>query len=221
MTVEFGPIIDYARVENAIRDQVLLPWIDTYLVAVERENGIRARTITRPRDWKVQEDLTVTAEKNLPVLYMVSGGETEDPQDDGEGRLWSTLSMAAVVALKDTTRDTTRETTRRYAAAVAALVQHKLGEAGLGIRLASRPRQSFDEAISTPTPTRSFIFGVAYVSFNTQVDTVRYSRGGPDEPFPAPPTPRDPDAPPNPLDPDHTSTGVTVNHVNHVDPGAP
>lgn len=213
MSQEFGPVIDYARVENAIRDQVLKPWMDTYLIVVERENSMTPRTIRRPRDWKVLDDLRVTPEKNLPVVYIVSGGETDDPQDDGEGRLWSTITMAAVVAMKDTTRDTTRETTRRYSAAVAALIDHKLGTAGLGIRLTSRPRQLFDEALSEPPRASAYIFGLAYVTFTAQIDVVRYSRGGPDDPFPEPITPRDPDAPPNPSDPDRTSVNVDIDVI--------
>lgn len=207
---EFGPIIDYGRVENAIRDLVILPWIDTYLVAVERENDIRVRSITRPRHWEILDDLTVAPEKNMPVLYVISGGEETDPQDDGEGRLWATLSMAVWVAQKDTNRDTTRLTARRYGAATATLVQHKLGLAGLGVRLVSRPRQTFDEALSAPSGQRAFIFGVTTVTFTVQVDTIGYSRGGPDEPFPPPVTPRDPDAPPNPADPDHLSTQIAI-----------
>lgn len=211
MSVEFGPILDYGRVEDAILG-VVRAWIDTYLVAVERENDMAPRSIVRPRSWKVQDDLTVTPERNMPVLYVVSAGEVDDPADTGDGRLAALASFAAVVALKDTDRDATRLTTRRYSAALAALLDHKLGTAGVGIRLASRPRQALDEAISEPPRAQSFIFGLAYVSFVAQIDLLRHRRGGPEEPFPAP-TPENPDAPENPLDPEHTATNVTVEAV--------
>lgn len=207
MTVEFGPVIDYARVENAIRDQVVLRWIDTYLTVVERENNVDPRTIRRPRSWRVIEDITVTPEKNLPLVYVVSAGESDDPQDDGTNELSSVIPIGILAAVKDTDRDATRVLTRRYAAAIAALVGHKLGGAGLGIRLASQPRQTFDERAAQPRSQTLYILGLAYVTFDVQVDLIRYRHGGPDEPFPNAP---DNPPPPNPLDPDHETTHVHV-----------
>jgi hypothetical protein len=218
VTVEFGPVLDYGRVEDAILT-VIRTWIDTYLVVVERERGFAPRSrLVRPRDWHVQDDLTTTPEQNLPVLYVVSSGETDDPDDDGEGGLSALLSLSAVVALKDTTRDTTRETVRMYSAALATLIDHKFGSAGLGVRLASRPRQLFDEALSQPVGARAYVFGLAYVTFTAQVDLVRYRHGGPDAPFPPPAGPKDPNAPANPQDPAHTSTNVTVTPVDDLTP---
>lgn len=214
---EFGPIIDYGRVEDAIRDGVIRTWIDTYLVAVERENNLPPRTITRPRDWKILDDLTLISEKNLPVVYVISAGDQAELADDGDGALSGLLSMGVLIAAKDTNRDTTRSLARRYGAAVATLVQHKLGLAGLGVRLASKPRQNFDERANfSRGQSNVFIMALAYVTFDVQVDVVRYSRGGPDDPFPEPETPRDPDAPPNPQDPDHLTTNVDVDVVEGV-----
>lgn len=206
---EFGPLIDYARVENAIVDEVIRPWIDSYLIAVERENGLRPRLITRPRSWRVLDDLSTTPEKNLPVFYVISAGDIETPADDGDGSLSGLIALGVVIACKDTDRDTTRITTRRYAAAVAALLEHKLGVAGVGIKLASRPRQAFDERLNVSTQ-RPFAMGVAYVTFDAQVGAIRYRGPGPDKPFPPPPPDGPADPGPNPTDPDHISTNVTA-----------
>lgn len=211
---EFGPVIDYARIENAIRDQVILAWIDTYLVAIERENDLAPRTITRPRSWRVLDDLTITPEKNLPVIYVISAGDQEDPGVNADRTESSLIPIGVVVACKDTNRDTTRITTRRYAAAIAALVDHKLSEAGLGVQIASVPRQAFDERLNISTSNRPFAMGIAYVTFDVLVDGIRTRSGGPEEPFPAPDPGQDP--PDNPADPEHTSTSIEVDVVEEV-----
>jgi hypothetical protein len=151
MTVEYGPIVDYARVENAIRDQVILPWIDSYLVIVERENSLTPRVIARPRSWRVLDDIRMTPEKNLPLVAVVSSGELAPPEDDGEHVLSSLIGIGVAVAVKDADRDRTRILARQYGAAVATLIDHQLGDAG-GVRLASSPVQRFDERLNISTP---------------------------------------------------------------------
>jgi hypothetical protein len=185
MTVEYGPIIDYARVENAIRDQVILPWIDSYLVIVERENSLTPRVIARPRSWRVLDDIRMTPEKNLPLIAVVSSGELAPPEDDGEHVLSSLIGIGVAVAVKDADRDRTRILARRYGAAVATLIDHQLGDAG-GVRLASSPVQRFDERLNISTP-RPFHMALAYVTFNVQVEGIRDRTGGPEQPFPIPP----------------------------------
>lgn len=204
---EFGAILDYGQVENAVRD-VILAWIDTYLIAVERENDIAPRTITRPRSWKVLDLLELTPEQNLPAVYVISGGDEEDPRVEADRSETAQLSMGVIMVGKDTNRDSTRVLARRYGAALATLIDHKAYLAG--VQLASTPRQLFDERAnySRGLNKPAFVMAEAHVTFTVTVPGIRVRGGGPGTPFPAPVPGVAPPA--NPVDAEHTSTHVTI-----------
>lgn len=208
----FGPIVDAGQVQQAIQDTILT-WIDTYLVAVERANGLADRYYDRPRSWRIDDSVRKLPEDQMPVLLVVSGGDLDEPADTrGDGLLDEIHDVGITIIGKAGRRADTALLARRYATALKLLLNHKGGDFGGVCRLASKPAARTDEVIrgerNNAAVDREYL-GVAYVTFRVLVTGAMSRAGGPTTPAPVPPDP----APPYPAGPTVQTVDVTVNHL--------
>jgi hypothetical protein len=116
----FERIVSGADVEDWC-EQLVRTWISTYLAEKERQDGLTAGMIPRPRGWTVAPDVNKWPEDQLPAIVFESTGIPELPRKDGGGRYrarWA-LRITTVVSARD--ERSSRRLASRYTAALRAL----------------------------------------------------------------------------------------------------
>lgn len=80
----FGRVVAGSDVEEACMG-VLKRWTSTYLSEVERQHGLIAGAIPRPRSWTVAPSLDKYPEDQVPALLLISVGLQPPPSRDAGG----------------------------------------------------------------------------------------------------------------------------------------
>lgn len=142
----FSPIIPATAVEEAVTE-VLQIWMDPYLREVERQWSI-TEELAPIMSWNVRPETDHWPEEQLPALIVVSGGTTEDPLMDGDGRFTAIFQIGTVIFAKGINKENTNRNARVYAAAARAIMLQQDGLDGLsdGVRWKS---EHYDEAWTT------------------------------------------------------------------------
>lgn len=127
----FGPIIDASRVEDAVLS-LLQVWLPTYLSEVERQAGMTAGQLARPRSWQAVNDVDNWPENQLPAVFVVPTGTTGEPERLGDGTYstWWAFGVVAVTPANDEVH--ARRNAQLYTAAIRALLLHRQSLGGLG-----------------------------------------------------------------------------------------
>lgn len=102
----FGPSIHERHVQYAVKDTIQL-WIETYLAAVERREGLEPHSIPvpDPGNYVLKDDgnLNKRPEDSLPAILILCPGTTDEASVDGEGsyRVPFLVNVAAIVSSGD------------------------------------------------------------------------------------------------------------------------
>lgn len=196
--VNFGPLISFYDVENALRDH-LKTWLNTYLAARERKAGMTPGGIARPRSWIIRQNFTTLPDQEFtPTIVVVSNGFSDDPVSHGDGN-WDVMLRMAVAALcHGPETDAARELAGHYQAAIGTfLIKHKkFGSMNAKIHEWTDLRM---EDIEDEAQTRTL--AVARLEFIVKVTDFALSFGA---------LPSVPDVPEDPQPDDHTADTVDI-----------
>lgn len=202
----FGRIVTGADVE-AWSWATLRTWISTYLAEVERQSGLVAGSLQRPRGFVTAPSLDKWPEDQLPALLLISVGMSEPPLKQGDGRFRARWEMGLACVVSARREDESRALAMRYMAALRALFVQRPsldGNAAGTVWLGEQYDQlEYDDA-------RSLTAGLA--QFTVEVEDVVSANAGPlraDKPL-------DPDVDPWPAWATAKVVGVTVE--GHVPP---
>jgi hypothetical protein len=182
----FGRIVTGADVE-AWTWYTLKRWIGTYLSEVERQAGLVAGTLARPRSFTTAPSLDNWPEDQLPALLVLSPGMNEVPQRRGDGYYKARWNIAVACVVSASTEHDSRTLAMRYTAALRALLLQRssLDGQAQGVAWLS---ERYDELAYDDV--RSLMAGVA--EFLIDAESVTNAKAGPTTPD----DPLDPDTDP-------------------------
>jgi len=113
----FGPIVSGWDVEQWAL-QLLHKWIGTYLAETERQHGVPAGTLARPRGWAIGPTFDKWPEDQIPGVLCHSPGTVERPWRDGSGLYTARWSLNVGVLCSARTQRLSHAHAQLYAAAV-------------------------------------------------------------------------------------------------------
>jgi hypothetical protein len=198
----FGRIVSGADVE-AWSEELVRRWVSTYLAEKERQDGIEAGTLPRPRGWVWAPSADKWPEDQLPALIFESTGIPERPRKGGDGRYRARWELRIHTVASARTWEDSRRLAMRYTAALRALFTQRPSLDGRadGIDWIA---ERYDEL--TFDATRSL--AIAQSALLVEVDDVTTAGGGPMTPS----DPLDPDIEPWPEWPTVQTVDVDVEH---------
>jgi hypothetical protein len=176
----FGRIVSGADVETWCADTVR-KWMSTYLAEKERQDGMAAGALQRPRAIVTVPSFEKWPEDQLPAIMLISVGLADSPEMHGDGVYTARWDMALACVCSARTEAESHAMAQRYMAALRALFLQRPSLGGnadgttwLGESYDSLPYED----------TRSLAAGMA--QFVVQVEDVSSARAGPltpDEPL--------------------------------------
>lgn len=197
MTVNatFGTIFTAPAMEQAALD-VLKEWLATYLSEVERQTGLDACTLARPKYWGTSVDDTLEPGERYPAIVVVSPGTgtAAEPTGEGGGRWSAWYDFTVAVSVMASDEFGARRMAGLYAGAIrASIMQHgSLGGVADGVRWRG------EEFLGEPGPTRNRSRAGSLVHFQARIPIVVEAQAGPQ--FPAPIDPCEPVAEPTTIE---------------------
>jgi hypothetical protein len=205
----FGPIISGGDVEQWCLD-LLRKWTSTYLAEKERQDGLTAGDLQRPRFYGVTVSFDQWPEAQLPSVLVISIGLAERPLQKGDGSYTGRWEMGVGCVCSARTEDEAHAMAMRYMAALRVLFLqrpslegHAAGVDWLGEQY---DQLGFDES-------RSLAGG--FGQFTVEVDGIALAKAGPVTPD----VPLDPDTDPWADWPTVQSTDVQVERVDEITEG--
>jgi len=197
----FGPIVSGGDVEAWCVD-LLRTWYGTYLSEVERQAGLDAGTLQRPRAVVRVPSLDKWPEDQLPALLVISVGTAETPLKQGSGSYRARWDVGTACICSARGEAETRAIAMLYGAALRALFIQRpsLDGRAHGTVWTS---ETYDDLDYDDGRT----LAAAIVGFTVEVHDVVVGNAGPL----APDDPLDPDTQPWPLDPIADEVAVVVN----------
>ena len=120
----FGQLVAFSDVENAMMSHIQY-WMDTYLAARERLNGIAPGSIARPRSYIVRQVFdALPGEEQTPLIVVVSNGTVAPPRRFGTN-IWSAdLGMSVTAVTFAVEAKQARELAGHYQAAILGMLIH-------------------------------------------------------------------------------------------------
>lgn len=120
----FGQLVAFSDVENALMTHIQ-KWMDTYLSARERLNGITPGTIARPRSYIVRQVFdALPGEEQTPLIVVVSNGTVAPPRRFGTS-IWSAdLGMSVSAVCFAVEAQDARSLVGHYQAAILGMLIH-------------------------------------------------------------------------------------------------
>lgn len=169
----FGRIVSGSDVETWCW-QTLRTWIGTYLAEVERQAGITAGSMQRPRGFVTSPSLDKWPEDQLPALLVISIGLSEPPLRSGDGRFRARWDMGLACIVSARKQEEARSLAMLYMAALRALFVQRpsLGGNAAGTVWTGESYESLDF-----DDVRTLMAGIA--SFTVEVADVVTANAGP------------------------------------------
>lgn len=181
MTI-FGKIVTDDQVEDAVLS-ILKKWMPTYLAEVERQVGLVAGHYTRPRSWRVRNDIDKLPEDMLPMIIVVSAGLEDPASKDGRQSMRAAWAIGVAAIASSINQDESRRYAYRLGAAIrAALVQHQSLDGALGGSVTGvRWLDGRNNELPQPDPGERTIWATRQV-FAVDLKNVLTQTGGPVRP---------------------------------------
>ena len=111
-------------VEQAVMNH-LDYWLPAYLAEMERQRGIRARSLPMIKAFTSSNQFRKWPDERFPTCVVISPGIVGEPLRDGEGKYRARWAAGVAVVVKGRKRSEVSEAAKLYAAAVrGAMLQH-------------------------------------------------------------------------------------------------
>lgn len=136
MTPPPGRIVDPTIPEQAMT-ATLKRWLGTYLASLARQKDRDPASIATPNSWHtINEPLDKWPEHQLPAIYVISTGITDEPELSGEGIYSARFNIGVAAVVEDVSREDTDALVKMYVAAIwGAVTQNRsLGGVAHGTR---------------------------------------------------------------------------------------
>jgi hypothetical protein len=203
----FGRIVSGDDVERWCV-QLVQRWVSTYLSEVERQHGVSAGTLQRPRAYVTAPSLDKWPEDQLPAVILVSVGLSDAPIKAGDGKYRARWDMGLACVCSARTQAQSHSAAMSYMAALRALFVQRPSLDGRadGTMWNSETYDDIDY-----DDARSLSAGIAH--FIVDVCDVTTANAGPvtpDAPLPD-------DTEPWPLWPQVLTTDIDVEAVDVID----
>lgn len=177
----FGEFITNDEVEQAVLNTVR-EWASTYLAEVERQKGMTAGDLPRPRSYVVASEFeTIPGDEQLPMVIAIAPGLADPPSKNGSKRHRATWQVAVVVlvSVRRTADNNPRKVAGYYGAAVRGLLVQRPGLEGF-----AEGTTWVDESYQDVNTEDSRSLGAVRVVFDVEVDGVVTGDAGPVAPAP-------------------------------------
>jgi hypothetical protein len=178
----FEAIFAAPMLENALL-ALIKEWLPTYLAEVERQFGIDAGTLARPKYFGTSVDDTLEPGERYPAIVVVSPGTAEVPEGTGGGAWSAWYDVTVATSVMGSNEMGARRQAGLYSAAVRALVMQHAGIGGV----AEATLWQGEEFLGEPGKTRNRTRGGALTHFRIKVADVVNSQAGPTFPVPTDP----------------------------------
>jgi hypothetical protein len=201
----FGAMVSGGDVEGWVLD-LCRSWFGTYLGEAERQAGIPAGTLARPRAYVPAQTFDKWPEDQLPALMVLSPGIAELPLKQGDGRYRARWLISVGVLCSARTQAETHALAMSYALALRLLLIQRPSLDGHAAGTVWRS-ETYNELDYDDQRT----LGGGSVEFVVEVEDVATANAGPltpDEPL-------DPDTTPWPDWPEVATADVEVEHLPH------
>ncbi len=182
----FGPIVSGHDVESHLV-AVFKRWAGTYLAEKERQDGLEAGTLARPRSIGVADSLDKFDEDQLPAIVLVSIGLAERPVKNGDGYYRGRWDVGVACICAARTGEESHASCQRYMAALRTLLIQRPSLDGWAAGIDWQGEQYDQLDFDT---SRSLDVGLG--NFWVEVAGISLANAGP----PTPSDPLDPDTAP-------------------------
>lgn len=203
----FGRIVTGDDLERWVTE-TLRKWSSTYIAEVERQHGIPAGTLARPRSWVTANAIEKWPEDQLPAVIVVSVGLAENPLRNGDRfRARWEIHIACVCSARR--EDEAHRMAMLYLAAHRSILVQRPSLEGRarGVDWVDEDYEPIDFDDSRTLAGGEAVFWI-------EVDDVVSTNSGPTTPD----DPLEPDTEPWPEWPVVESTHVTVDAIELPDP---
>jgi hypothetical protein len=197
----FGRIVDADDVEQWCLQELRI-WAGTYLAEKERQKGLEAGYLQRPRSWQIAPSFDNWPEDQVPGIIVQSVGLAEAPLKDGRGSYRARWEIGLGCVVSARTQEETHRMAGLYVAAFRALL---IQRPSLGGRAAGVVWQDEDYTQLLYDDLRTLGAGMAL--FTVEVEDVTSWGMGPNTPD----VPNDPDTDPWPAYP------IVLTHEEQVE----
>lgn len=185
----FGPLLNLAVGPSRAVEDFLKEWLDTYMAAYERDNGIPPHTYARPASWlKVNLLEGLPGEDMSPTLITIARGAVGGPQR--QNRSYDVpMGIGVAIITSSFEEDGAREVAGAMGAAVLTSMFHKPNLRGVNypngrmdgrLRVISWSDVRLDDLAGEESRTRAIL----RMEFTVTVSAVLELNGGPDIPDP-------------------------------------
>jgi hypothetical protein len=185
----FGPLINLAVGPSRAVESFLREWLDTYLAAYERDNGLPSHTYARPASWlKVNLLEGLPGEDMSPTLVIIARGSVGGPHR--QNRSYDVpMGIGIAVITSSFEEDGAREVAGALGASILTSMFHKPnlrgvdypnGRMGGRLRVLSWDDVRLDDLAGEESRTRAIL----RMEFTITVSAVLELNAGPDSPDP-------------------------------------
>lgn len=180
MTSVFGEIFVASTLKVNMRDTII-KWFPSYLRHVEREVGWEREPLDVPYSYENRDTFEVESGEQMPKCVIISPGLYDVPQViEGDGYYTATWQIGVGIAIAAPSEEEAVEMTDMYAAALRALVLHKLCKESDKVERVWWLGESYEDI---PTlDNQLMLYRGATNDFAVTVEKVVNRWGGPQEP---------------------------------------
>ena len=155
----------------------LKKWFSTYLSEVERQHGVAAGTLERPRGWVIAPSFDKWPEDQLPAVVVISIGLADVPRKGGDGKYRARWDIVCGSAFSARTQAESRLGSMFYVSALGTLLGQK---PALEVGALAVDWLDEDYTILEFSDERTLSAGAA--RFQVEFDDVRTTKAGPANP---------------------------------------
>lgn len=178
----FDPIFVAPTLENELLT-LIEAWLPTYLSEVERQYGLAACTLARPKFYGTSVENDLHPGEKMPAIIVVSPGTGAEPEGEGGGvySAWYDVTVATSVMASDEMG--ARRLAALYSGAIRALVMQHGSVNGV----ADGVRWLGEEFLGEPGSQRNRSRGGALTHFRVKIAETVNAQAGPTFPEPSDP----------------------------------
>lgn len=178
----FGKLISPPDVEKAVVAHINV-WLDTYLYEIERQAGLKKRSLTRPptpESIRGAADFTVYEGDELPMVLVIANPAGEEPERDAAAGYTQTYEIQVAAVMFTENEDEARVSAGYYGGAIQGFMVQRgdLGGIASSTVMVAAPHTSM------PDPDERRLM-LCTATFHSHITPIVVDDAGPDAPTPS------------------------------------
>lgn len=144
-TNRLGPAVSKRRIALAVVG-LAQTWASTYLADAERQEGVAAGTLERPRDYERIVTLSKWPEVQVPAVLVIVSGVLEEPSRRGNGELLGVWDVGVFGLVHGRSADDGDLAESIYGAAIRQMMLNQTADlAGITVAGVRQVTESYDD----------------------------------------------------------------------------